>query len=99
MFVVVVHFDVKPSHAPDFLTAIKENARLSLEREPGCRQFDVCMTPGRPASIFLYEIYDSEDAFKTHLTTEHFLDFDRQTASWVASKEVKTLSRVFPVSA
>ncbi|WP_202109745.1 putative quinol monooxygenase [Bordetella sp. 02P26C-1] len=96
MFVVVVQFEVKPGHAQDFLSALKENARLSVEGEPGCRQFDVCTTPGKPESIFLYEVYDSEDAFKAHLATEHFLHFDRETASWVASKEVKTLSRVFP---
>jgi autoinducer 2-degrading protein len=96
MFVVVVHFDVKPAHAQDFLSAIKENARLSLESEPGCRQFDVCMAPGKPESIFLYEVYDSEEAFNAHLQSRHFLHFNEHTSSWVQGKEVKTFSRVFP---
>ncbi len=90
MFVVTVNFTIRPDHATDFLPAMLENARASVEREPGCRQFDVCRDPEDPHEIFLYEIYDDAEAFQAHLAAEHFKTFDARVAPWVASKTVKT---------
>ena len=42
----------------DFLDAIKVNAGHSVAREPGCRQFDVCVDPARGERVYLYEVYD-----------------------------------------
>ena len=41
MFVVTVHFSVKRNQIEQFKPLMLENARLSLELEPGCKQFDV----------------------------------------------------------
>ena len=41
------------------------NARASVEHEPGCSQFDVCVDPKDKSRIFLYEIYDDRAAFDT----------------------------------
>lgn len=92
---MVVHFEVKPSNWDQFLPAMKENARLSLQRESGCRQFDVCTSAAAPYKVFLYEVYDSEDAFQAHLTSDHFLQFNAQTSGWLESKQVDTWTRVF----
>lgn len=99
MFVVAVHFEVKPSHWDQFLPAMKENARLSLERESGCRQFDVCTSAAAPYMVFLYEVYDGEEAFQTHFASDHFQQFNAQTSTWLASKQVDTWTRVFPACA
>lgn len=96
MFVVVVRFEIKPSAWDQFLPAMKENARLSLEREPGCRQFDVCTSAAALHTVFLYEVYDSEEAFQAHLASDHFLQFNAQTAEWLVSKQVETWTRIFP---
>ena len=98
MYVVVVNFDIKPSHWQEFLPAMKENARLSLEQEPGCRQFDICTSPNKPHSVFLYEVYDSEEAFKAHLASEHFVQFNALTSAWLAGKQVETFTRIQPAS-
>jgi (4S)-4-hydroxy-5-phosphonooxypentane-2,3-dione isomerase len=43
---------------------------------------------GEPDSVLLYEIYDDKAAFAAHVKTPHFADFDRDSASCVASKKV-----------
>lgn len=68
-----------------------ENARLSLETEPGCLRFDVSTDPMKAHRVFLYEIYASRGAFDEHLRTDHFLAFDREVASMVESKVVSLL--------
>ncbi len=89
MYVVTVDFLVKPAHLSEFREEMLKNARASLELEPGCRQFDVAVSEGDPAHIFLYEIYDDAAAFHAHLETPHFKQFSATVADWVASKQAK----------
>jgi len=98
MYVVTVEFVSKAAHAVDFLEALIGNARASREREPGCRQFDVCTAPDDRSRIFLYELYDDRAAFDAHLASAHFLAFDAATRDWVESKAVRTYERVDPAA-
>jgi quinol monooxygenase YgiN len=93
--VVTVVFRAKPEHRDAFRQAMVENATASRTREPGCRQFDVCESADG-AEIFLYEIYDDEAAFKAHLATDHFKQFDARTTPWCAEKRVVTYHRLAP---
>lgn len=95
-FVVTVVFRLKPGAGDAFSALIRENARASLADEPGCRQFDVVSPSGQPDTIFLYEIYDSPEAFEAHKAMPHFLSFDRDSAAHVAEKTVMTGTRLFP---
>jgi len=87
-YVVTVEFRVKPDEISDFLRLVTQNARLSAETEPACRQFDVVVPDGAPHTVFLYEIYDDKPGFEKHMATPHFHDFDRQSAPMVRSKSV-----------
>jgi len=89
MFVVTVTFRVYSENAEAFRAAVKEQARLSLEREEGCTRFDVCSVRQDPARFFLYEIYTNDMAFQAHLDTDHFKAFDTQVAPWTVSKVVE----------
>ena len=89
MLAVTVTFRIPPDRAAEFLAAVRANARASLDREPGCRAFDVCADPERPGEVFLYEIYDDRAAFDAHLESEHFRAFDGATASMVDAKEIR----------
>lgn len=94
MQALVVEFRIHPGFESAFETAICENARRSLEDEPGCHVFDVCRDPGDPALFFLYELYSDEAAVQAHLDAPHFKSMSTQTASWVASKRVQRLTRL-----
>lgn len=93
MFCVVVLFEIKAGFEAMFREKVIANATTSLADEPGCHRFDVC--EGATAATFLlYELYESESAFKDHLTTQHFKIFDAETVDWVSDKRVSTYTRL-----
>ena len=94
MFIVTVCFEIKPAHLEDFTAAMLANARISVEQEPGCLQFDVAAAPEAPGQIFLYEVYTDRAAFDQHLASTHFQQFDGTVRDWVASKAVATYQRL-----
>jgi autoinducer 2-degrading protein len=96
MYVVTVEFVVRPERAGDFLREMTANATASREREPGCRQFDVCAVPDDPRIVFLYELYDDRAAFDAHVASAHFQKFNAETAAWVERKTARTFLRVDP---
>ncbi len=73
---ILVEFKVPPANLPRFLVMVHENARTSLEVEPGCRQFDVAIEQGTPEPVvLLYDIYDDLAAFQAHLALDHVKQF------------------------
>lgn len=90
MFVVTVTYRVRSDAAEQFLELVRENARQSVEREPGCRQFDVAVAGDPPTEVFLYETYDDEEAFEAHRSTPHFLEFDEAARYLVNEKIVRS---------
>jgi quinol monooxygenase YgiN len=74
--VILVEFKVPKANLPRFLEMVHENARRSLEIEPGCRRFDVALEQGAPDPVvLLYEIYDDQAAFQAHLALDHVKQF------------------------
>lgn len=94
MYAVTVLFRIKEPFRAEFAALMRANAQASLREEPGCRRFDVCSDPERPGEVFLYELYDDPAAFRAHLTTAHFRDFDARTAGMVEDKQVQTFAEV-----
>jgi (4S)-4-hydroxy-5-phosphonooxypentane-2,3-dione isomerase len=90
MYVIVVFFEAKSAHVTDLGTALLAQSRNSLDKEPGCHQFDVAQDPLDPAGYFLYEIYEDEAAFKRHLESAHYAAFATTVEAWVKSKKVLT---------
>ena len=93
MFVVTGTFTLKPGKRSAFLPPMVENASTSLRKEPGCRQFDVCLGDD-PETVFLYEVYDDSAAFSAHLESAHFQSFDAAVADMIATKVVHQYSEV-----
>ena len=96
MFVVTVTFQIKPDQTERFLPLMKQNAKASLDNEPGCVQFDVCVDEAAGNRIFLYELYVDRAAFDVHLASDHFVEFDQAVASMIETKQVQTFTRISP---
>ncbi|MBL8350702.1 MAG: antibiotic biosynthesis monooxygenase [Burkholderiaceae bacterium] len=96
MLALVVEFRIRQADVDAFDAAIRANAQSSVEREPGCRQFDVCRDPQDAQRFFLYELYDDEAAIQAHLQSAHFLEMEATTAGWVEAKTVRKLRRTSP---
>ena len=87
-FVIVVDFKIKPGEMKAFRRLIDDNAKASVQDEPGCRRFDVLANRKDADRVLLYEIYDDRAAFDAHLKTKHFAVFNDASATLVADKTV-----------
>ena len=93
-FSVWVEFQIKPGAMPAFMPLMLANARASLSREPGCRQFDVMQPQQDKDTVLLFEIYDSQAAFDEHLESAHFKQFAAATAQMTVSRRLLTADMV-----
>jgi quinol monooxygenase YgiN len=91
-FVIYVEFNLQENAVGKFMPLMLANARASLDAEPGCERFDVLHVEGHPHQVVLYEIYRDRDAFKEHLKTRHYLEFNVATAPFVKEKKVVELA-------
>ena len=89
MYIISVHFKIHEEHLAEFMPAMRLQAQNSLNLEPECSGFDVCVSENDDTEVFLYETYSSKEAFHYHLTTEHFLRFNTLITPWVVSRELK----------
>ena len=87
-YAIVVDFRLKPGARQAFRSFIDANARLSAETEDGCRRFDILEPSQEADRVLLYEIYEDEAAFRQHVHSAHFADFEMQCSHLVASKSV-----------
>jgi (4S)-4-hydroxy-5-phosphonooxypentane-2,3-dione isomerase len=90
--VVLVEFLVKPSFVAQFRDLIAANAKASLEREIGCKRFDVLVEPEEPRRFILYEIYEDEAAFDDHLGSSHYLSFADAIENEIEQRSVRRLA-------
>ena len=89
--VVLVEFLVTRSFVKRFGELIAANARTSLERESGCRRFDVLVDPKEPRRFVLYEIYDDDNAFDLHLRSAHYRSFAEAIEGEIEERSVRRL--------
>lgn len=83
MYIVCVTVHVLPERLDDFINASRENAR-NTRKEPHNLRFDVSQVIEAPTQFLLYEVYDSEDGFKAHQQTSHYLKWRERVAPWMA---------------
>jgi autoinducer 2-degrading protein len=92
MFVVVTFFEAKREHRDEIRAALLAHGKTTLERELGCRRFDVSADPVDASAFLLYEIYDDEAAFTAHREMPHYAEFAITVEPWTAAKRILTYS-------
>jgi quinol monooxygenase YgiN len=92
-FALIVEFEVKPEHLQRFNELLAVNARASVEKEPGCYQFDVLHQAKEPTRVVLYEIYHDEAAFEAHRACEHTRTFLAAAKELIVSQTPRRLLR------
>ena len=80
MYVIIAPIQIKEGHKEQFMQAIIEDAKGSVNDEPGCLRFDVIQDAGDENRIWLYEVYRDEAAFQAHTQAPHFIKFRDATA-------------------
>ena len=96
MIVRLAEIEVYPEHLEEYLKYANEVDRLSVEREPGV----VCLFPMQsaedPTHIRILEIYASEEAYQSHIKTEHFQKYKQGTMHMVKSLKLPTMKPLDP---
>ena len=69
--VVVAHWRPRDGQVEKIESILRELTK-EVRREPGNLQFTVHRGCDDPNELLLYEIYQSEEAFRAHQQTEHF---------------------------
>ena len=87
MHAVIVSFSPQQGCADHLEALLLRQASDSLAKERHCQRFDVVRLQDQTTFV-LYELYRDEDAFRSHLKTDHFLTFDQKSAALVAEKKV-----------
>ena len=82
MYVILSPIQIKHDHKEEFVKAMIEDARGSVENEPGCLRFDIIQDASHSDRIWLYEVYKDEAAFKEHLKTPHIKKWMETVKDW-----------------
>jgi autoinducer 2-degrading protein len=86
-FFVCVTVRVLPEHTDAFVAATRANAEAA-RREPNNIRFDVLRAVDDPTRFFFYEVYASEEGFREHQRTEHYLTWKDAVAPWMAEPRI-----------
>ena len=90
--VLQVNIKVKPENVDSFMQKVIENAKAA-RGEPGCRQFEVLVSPDDKTSIMLYEVYDDQKAFEAHQAGAAFKKYVAEAVPLLASRERQVWKR------
>jgi len=83
MIVTTVLIKVKRNYIQDFVDATIKNHEASIQ-EQGNRRFDVLRQIKDPTLFMLYEAYDTEESAKEHKETQHYKEWRRTVADYMA---------------
>ena len=96
MLVRIAEIEVYPQYLTEYLAFANEVDRLSVEREPGI----ICLFPMQSAEnpnlIRILEIYASEDAYQSHLKTDHFQKYKQGTLHMVKDLKLPAMEPLDP---
>jgi len=83
MIVTCVHVNVKPENVSEFIKAMIENHKGSVQ-EPGNLRFDVLQNADDPCRFMIYEAFESEEAVTFHKTTPHYIKWRDTVKDYMA---------------
>ena len=98
MLALHVMIKIKPNCIAEFMPLIKNQAKNSLKNEPSCKRFDVCLRKDEPDSVFLYEVYESQEALDFHRSTEYFAKYSADTENLLEEKVVTIYDEILELN-
>ena len=96
MIVRLAEIEVYPEHLQEYLKFAGEVDRLSVEREPGVVGLFPMQSAEDSTHIRILEIYASEEAYQSHIKTEHFQKYKQGTLHMVKSLKLPTMQPLDP---
>jgi quinol monooxygenase YgiN len=75
--------EIFPERLDDYLSLLREEIAASVEIEPGVIMLHAVAETSAPHRIRILEVYASEQAYRSHIETPHFLKYKAATAEMV----------------
>src|SRR5215813_13774859 len=72
-FIHIAKLVIEPGKLEDYKKALKEHAETAVKVEPGVITLYAVYEKEHPTNVTVFEIYASEEAYKSHLKAPHFL--------------------------
>lgn len=94
MLAIIVDFEALSGKAEEVREVLQTQARNSLDKEPGCKHFDVCVDPDDPHRFHLYELYEDQAAVDAHAETEHYKAFRARLDPLLKSRDRRLMRRL-----
>jgi quinol monooxygenase YgiN len=79
---------IDSAHLKSYNAFLKEEIEASVAKEPGVLTLYAVADKKHPTHITILEIYASDEAYKKHIQTPHFLKYKNETKDMVKSLEL-----------
>lgn len=77
--------EVYPGHLEEYMKYATEVGEVSLRTEPGVLTMYAVAEKDNPCKITILETYASQEAYKSHIASEHFQKYKQGTLHMVKS--------------
>ena len=84
MYIIISPIQIKPENKEQYVKALVDVARESVNTEPGCLRLDVIQDANDPNRVWVYEIFKDDAALQTHMKLPFFIEFMDATKDWRA---------------
>jgi quinol monooxygenase YgiN len=88
--IISAKFFVKPDKVNDFLTATKGLIEKSRAEE-GNISYSLYQDPQDPTAFLFFEEWKNQEAFESHLATEHFIKFNEMQEKFKSKDGIVTI--------
>lgn len=85
MLIRIAEIEIVPGYLEEYKTILEEEARASIDLEPGVISIFPMYEQENPNQIRILEIYANQEAYQSHLETPHFLTYKESTLEMVKS--------------
>jgi quinol monooxygenase YgiN len=94
MMIRISEIEIAPEYLDDYLAILKEEAKASVELEPGVISIYPMYQKENPTEIRILEIYADKKAYESHLETPHFKHYKTTTLKMVKSLKLIDMNAI-----
>lgn len=88
LVVRIAKLQIDSTQLEKYKIALKEHAETAVHIEPGVLTLYAVYEKNNPTHVTVFEIYASQDTYKAHLLTPHFIKYKTSTKDMIKSLEL-----------
>ena len=84
----IAELEIDPAQLESYETAVKEEMEAAVRLEPGVLAIYAVAEKDHPTRLRFFEIYASEEAYRSHLNSPHFKKYVAVTKAMIRSRKL-----------